>query len=81
MKIKTIPRMLAMLLLCLTVIMSISTTVFAVDDNANNTGENGAGIANKPGYVQKLWNFPKFGTLSFWINRQFESSNEKTTAK
>ena len=50
MKIKTIPRMLAMLLLCLTVIMSISTTVFAVDDNANNTGENGAGYSDKPGY-------------------------------
>ncbi len=50
MKIKTIPKMLAVLLLCLTTMMSITMSAFAVDDNANNTGENGAGIANKPGY-------------------------------
>lgn len=50
MKIKTIPRMLAVLLLSLATAMSMSLSAFAVDDNANNTGENGAGISNKPGY-------------------------------
>lgn len=49
MKIKTIPRMLAVLVLCLTTMLTMSISAFA-EYNGGSTGNNGGGEGSKPGF-------------------------------